>query len=127
MKNIFFSKSSSSYSKDTIDILRLIRSENVGPKTFVELVKLFGSASIALDNISEFAIKGGRSKPIKIYSQKEAEDEISKLNDYGGCFLTYKDSRYPELLRQMHDFPPIISYKGNIELMSADTNTKSHK
>lgn len=40
-----------SYTKETIDILRLIRSENVDPRTFWSLIKLFGSSSTAIENI----------------------------------------------------------------------------
>ena len=39
--------------------LRLIRSENVGPVTFRELVNRFGSASAALDAVPGLAQRGG--------------------------------------------------------------------
>ncbi len=61
-----------SYTKETIDILRLIRSENVGPRTFWSLIKIFGSSSTAIENIQEFSLRGGRSKPVKVFSQSEA-------------------------------------------------------
>ena len=69
MNNIFTRKTNRNYSQETIDILRLIRSENVGPRTFNHLIKMFGSAGKALENIADFSLKGGRSKPIKIYSK----------------------------------------------------------
>lgn len=49
---------------NVINILRLIRSENVGPKTFYDLIKFFGNAGNALENIESLSIKGGKSKPI---------------------------------------------------------------
>ena len=67
-----------------ISILRLIRSENVGLRTFYDLIKFFGTASKALENIEEFAIRGGRSKPIKIYSDSEIENEL-KLHKKSGA------------------------------------------
>lgn len=121
MLNYLFTKpSDSSYSQETIDILRLIRSENVGVKTFSNLIKLFGSASRALENIAEFSLKGGRSKPIKVFSQQEAEQEITALDKIGAKLITYKDPQYSSLLLQTFDYPPILAYKGNISLLNQD-------
>ena len=69
LENLFVNNKAPAYSDETIDILRLIRSENVGPKTFFNLIKFFGSASRALENVEDFSVKGGRAKPIKVYSK----------------------------------------------------------
>lgn len=108
------------YSGETIDILRLIRSENVGPKTFFSLIKLFGSATKALDNIGELSLKGGRSKPIKVFAKQDALREIEELNKNKSFLISYKDSRYSELLKHIPDCPPILTYKGNINLLSSE-------
>jgi len=71
-----FSPPKISYDIETINILRLIRSENIGPKTFFSLIKLFGDAATAVDNAQDFSLRGGKSKPIKIFSKSEAEKEI---------------------------------------------------
>ncbi len=106
-----------SYSKETIDILRLIRSENIGPKTFMSLIKLFGNASLALENIADFSIRGGKEKAIKICSKNDAIKEIELLSKNNAYLITYKDSNYPKLLLQIFDPPPVLSYSGNIELL----------
>lgn len=121
LKTLLAREKPPTYSQETIDILRLIRSQNVGPKTFSNLIKLFGSASIALENIEEFSVKGGRAKPIKPYSSRDAEKEIEALEKNKSFLLTYKDIKYSDLLIQIHDFPPVISYKGNIELLDNQT------
>ncbi|MGC0371732.1 MAG: hypothetical protein DGJ47_000432 [Rickettsiaceae bacterium] len=120
--NLFTSNTGSNYSEDIISILRLIRSENVGPKTFFNLVKLFGSAKIALDNVADFAKKGGRAKPIKIFAKSAAEKEIDLLVKHGANLITYKDNQYSELLKQTSGFPPILSYKGDISLLNSRKN-----
>lgn len=119
-ENLFTKQKSAEYSSETIDILRLIRSENVGPKTFFNLIKFFGSASNALENIQEFSIKGGRAKPIKLYSKEAALKEVEALEKNDSYLITYKDSNYSELLLQIHDYPPILSCKGNISLLNHD-------
>ncbi|RTK92273.1 MAG: DNA-protecting protein DprA [Rickettsiales bacterium] len=120
LSDLFTRANKQNYSEETIDILRLIRSENVGPKTFYHLIKLFGSASKALDNIAEFSIKGGRSKPIKVYTRALAEKEIADIQKNGASIVTYKDFEYSQLLLQIHDFPPVLTYKGNISLLQSE-------
>ena len=118
LENLFVNNKASAYSDETIDILRLIRSENVGPKTFFNLVKFFGSASCALENVQDFSVKGGRSKPIKLYSKDSALKELRELEKNNSYLITYKDPNYSELLLQTPDFPPVLSYKGNISLLN---------
>ncbi len=119
LSNLFVRDKTPDYSEETIDILRLIRSENVGPKTFFHLIKLFGSASKALEKIGEFSVKGGRPKPITVFSLSAAKKEIDDLKKNGASLITYKDFNYSQLLLQIHDFPPILSYKGNITLLNS--------
>lgn len=118
LENLFVNNKAPAYSDETIDILRLIRSENVGPKTFFNLVKFFGSASCALENVQDFSVKGGRSKPIKLYSKDSALKELRELEKNNSYLITYKDPNYSELLLQIPDFPPVLSYKGNISLLN---------
>jgi len=116
--NIFTNNKPLSYSNETIDILRLIRSENIGPKTFFSLIKFFGSATNALENVQDFSLRGGKSKPIKLYSKEHALKEIESLEKHKCSLVTYKDSNYSELLSQISDPPPVLSYKGNISLLN---------
>ena len=118
LDNLFVNNKAPAYSDETIDILRLIRSENVGPKTFFNLIKFFGSASRALENVEDFSVKGGRAKPIKVYSKDSAFKELKELEKNNSYLITYKDLNYSELLLQIPDFPPVLSYKGNISLLN---------
>ncbi|NRB10919.1 MAG: DNA-protecting protein DprA [Rickettsiaceae bacterium] len=106
------------YSQETINILRLIRSQNVGSKTFINIINFFGSSETALNNIAEFSLKGGRKKPIKLYSEEEALKELENLEKHNAKLVTYTDPKYSRLLLEIADFPPILTYKGNIELLN---------
>lgn len=118
-KDLFsYNKPHISYSKETIDILRLIRSENVGPRTFWSLIGIFGNAGIAIENIQEFSLRGGRSKPVKVFSQNDAMQELECLKKNKSQIITYKSTEYSKLLAEIPDTPPILSYKGNIKLLS---------
>ncbi|MCC8483677.1 MAG: DNA-processing protein DprA [Rickettsia endosymbiont of Labidopullus appendiculatus] len=107
-----------SYTKETIDILRLIRSENVGSRTFWSLIKLFGNSSAAIDRIQEFSLRGGRSKPVRVFSQSDASKELELLQKHNAQIITYKSPGYSRLLLEIFDCPPILSYKGNIGLLA---------
>ena len=56
-----------------LDWLRLIRSDNVGPRTFRELVNHFGGARAALDALPALARRGGAARPGRICPREEAE------------------------------------------------------
>jgi len=118
LENLFVNNKAPAYSNETIDILRLIRSENVGPKTFFNLIKFFGSVTRALENVEDFSVKGGRSKPIKVYSKDSALKELKELEKNNSYLITYKDLNYSELLLQIPDFPPVLSCKCNISLLN---------
>jgi len=98
--------------------LRLIRSDNVGPVTFYQLVSRYGSALKALEALPELAKRGGRKKPFVAYNAARAADEIAKLERAGGCMLTPLDTAYPLGLAQISDAPPIISVLGRKELLA---------
>jgi DNA processing protein len=111
-------KHSPTYNAETIEILRLIRSENVGTRTFYSLLQLYGDAKTALENIVELSLKGGRQKPISIFSKTAAEKEIEQLAKIGARLITYKDNDYPYLLKHIPDAPPVITVLGNPKLLS---------
>ena len=111
------SSQSASSTNTALDILRLIRSENVGPRTFYDLVRFFGSPGIALNHVTELAIKGGRAKPITIYAKDKAEKELSYHKKIGAEIITYQDKNYPKLLTQLHDAPPVLSCLGNANIL----------
>ncbi len=119
LKELFLdNKSKISYTKETIDILRLIRSENVGSRTFWSLIEIFGNASSAIANIQEFSLRGGRSKPLNVFSQNDAIKELELLEKNNAKIITYQSAGYSKLLFEIFDCPPILSYKGNIALLS---------
>jgi DNA processing protein len=118
---IFTSKEKPLYSQNTIDSLRLIRSENVGNKTFFDLIKLFGKASEAIKHVEEMSLKGGRKKPIKLFSLIEAEAEIQKANELGVKILAYNDELYPKILRHIPDAPPVINAVGRLSLLNSQS------
>lgn len=92
--------------------LRLIRSENVGPVTFRELINHTGSAEAALAALPELSRRGGK-RTIRIASQADAEREIEALARIGGRLRALGEYGYPPLLRHVDGAPPLISVLGS--------------
>ena len=55
---------------ERVDWLRLSRSENVGPVTFLALLERCGSAGQALEALPVLARGGGRKRNIKFFSDR---------------------------------------------------------
>ena len=86
--------------------LRLIRTENVGPQTFRQLVNREGSADAALAALPDINQRLGR--PSRIPSVSEAEDEIAGLDRLGGRLVGSGEPDYPPLLRHISGAPPLL-------------------
>lgn len=99
--------------------LRLIRSENVGPKTFFQLLKLYGTAEKALDAMPAMSQRGGKSKAIRLYSTEQAEQEMEACERLGTQVIAYAEPDYPPLLRHIPDPPPVITVLGDPTLFQS--------
>lgn len=100
-----------------ISWLRLIRTENVGPVTFHQLLETYGSADKALEALPDLAAKGGRKAPLRTPPESAVKKEIDKLHKLGGNFITAADEAYPLALSALHDAPPVIATLGNLALL----------
>jgi DNA processing protein len=98
--------------------LRLIRSDNVGPATFRELIDHFGTAEAALDALPELSRRGGSSRSIRIASVDDAEREIETARRFGALFIGIGEPDYPPALRQIEGAPPLIAAKGDLSVTS---------
>jgi DNA processing protein len=70
-----------------IDRLRLIRSDNVGPRTFRSLINHFGSARAALERLPDLARRGGAARPGRICSEDDARTELAASQRLGVSLL----------------------------------------
>ncbi len=94
--------------------LRLIRSENVGPATFRDLINHFGSAQAAIDALPSLSRRGGASRDIRAASIAEAEAEISALERLGARLVALGEPPYPPWLRHADAPPPLLAVRGDV-------------
>ena len=96
--------------------LRLIRSENVGPIIFRQLLARYGKAEAALAALPELARRGGRRRPIRICTRAAAEDELASLDSLGARLVALCEPDYPAALAAVEDAPPVIAMLGHPHL-----------
>ena len=92
--------------------LRLIRTQNVGPASFRDLINRFGSAETALEMLPELMVSGGFSRPLRIPAVAEAEAELETARKAGARFVGIGEPGYPPLLATMDHPPPLLAIKG---------------
>lgn len=103
-------------SQEAFDRLRLIRSENIGPVTYRQLIRRFGSAARALEAIPDLAARGGGRSP-RIADERQIASEIKAIQGIGAGLLFIDDTEYPALLTGLGNPPPILLWQGRLELM----------
>ena len=94
--------------------LRLIRSDNVGPATFRDLINHCGSAENALAMLPELSARGGATRAIRIAGLQEAERELEAAHRFGARFVGIGEPDYPPALRQIEGAPPLLAMKGDL-------------
>lgn len=98
------------------DTLRLCRTENVGPITFRQLIRRYGTARAALDALPQLAQRGGK-KNFKIPAQADIENEIARTQKLGAKIIAWGEPDYPEALSVIEDAPPIITVRGHTSIL----------
>jgi DNA processing protein len=100
-----------------LDWLRLIRSENVGPRTFRALINHCGSAGAALEALPGFARRGGAGRPVRICPREDAERELAAAARMGVAFLGLGEDEYPKQLATIEDAPPLLAMRGQAAVL----------
>jgi len=96
-----------------LDWLRLIRSDNVGPRTFRALINHYGGARAALSALPDLARRGGAKGPARISSHEDAAREIKTATALGVRFVALGEPDYPRRLQMIDDAPPLLAVRGN--------------
>ncbi|MGC0394527.1 DNA processing protein [Bradyrhizobium sp. USDA 241] len=103
---------------ERIDRLRLIRSDNVGPRTFRSLVDHFGTARLALERLPDLARRGGAARSGRICSADEAKAELAASRKFGIAWLAPGEDGYPARLAMIDDAPPLLAVRGDTKTLT---------
>jgi DNA processing protein len=97
--------------------LRLLRSANIGPITYRQLIARFGTAEAALDALPMLAARGGGRAPVLADPARVAR-EIDRVEVLHARYLFLDDPDYPPLLAELESAPPAMIVRGRIELLA---------
>jgi DNA processing protein len=106
--------------EERLDWLRLIRSDNIGPRTFRNLLNHCGSARAALDALPELARRGGAAKAPRLCSRELAEREVAESKKLGVALIASGEPDYPSRLRMIDDAPPLIGVRGEVRILASN-------
>ncbi|WP_421565547.1 DNA-processing protein DprA [Ochrobactrum sp. EDr1-4] len=99
--------------KQRLNWLRLIRTENIGPVAFRDLIMFCGSAASAIERLPDLNIRGGGSKPVRVTPLEDAEREIEAIERIGARLVGMGEPDYPQQLKNCEAPPPLVIIKGN--------------
>jgi DNA processing protein len=105
---------------DGLARLRLIRTRAVGPITYFQLLRRFGSAQAALDALPDLARRGG-GQPPRVPPMREIEQEAAAVAAAGGHYLVFGRTEYPALLAETDSAPPALIVIGDEALLARPT------
>ncbi|MGZ3256789.1 MAG: DNA-processing protein DprA, partial [Croceibacterium sp.] len=96
--------------------IRLLRSPNVGPVSYAQLLRRFGNAQAAVEALPDLASRGGRDyRPAK---REKIESEVAEARRAGARYLFHDSPDYPVLLGETEGAPPILLARGDLALAS---------
>jgi DNA processing protein len=102
---------------DRIARLRLIRSDNVGPRTFRSLLNHFGDARTALERLPDLAQRGGAARRGRICSEEDARAELAAARKIGVSLVAPDEAGYPPRLATLDDAPPLLGVRGTLDVL----------
>ncbi|MET0271752.1 MAG: DNA-processing protein DprA [Phenylobacterium sp.] len=98
------------------DWLRLARTENVGPVTFDQLLRRFGTAGKALAALPDLAHRGGRAG-LKLAAGADIDKELADGERLGARLICACEPDFPQALAALDPPPPLIWTRGRVELL----------
>lgn len=104
--------------RQRLNWLRLIRTDNIGPVTFRDLILFCGSASSAIEMLPDLNIRGGSARPIRVMSMDDAERELEAIERAGARLVGMGEPDYPPQLKNCEAPPPLVTIKGNAAVFS---------
>ena len=101
----------SKFDKEKIDYVRLVNTPGIGQVIFYRLLKKYETA----DKVLEF-LEGERK--ITPFPKNLAEAEFEKAEKLNIKMIFFCDEKYPYLLKQIYDVPPVLYVRGNVDALN---------
>jgi DNA processing protein len=100
--------------------LRLLRSAQIGPVTYRQLLARYRTAEAALEALPMLAARGGGRPPV-LADAGDIRREIAATERLGARYLFLDDADYPPLLAELDNAPPALILRGDLTLAARTT------
>ncbi|MDE1466501.1 DNA-processing protein DprA [Aurantiacibacter sp. D1-12] len=95
--------------------IRLLRSANIGPVSYAQLLRRFGNAIAALEALPDLARRGAK-RDYRPAARSRIENEVAAAREERARYVFHDSSDYPALLGKMEGAPPILTVRGDMAL-----------
>jgi len=95
--------------------IQLLRSANIGPISYRQLLHRFGSAAAAIEALPEIAARGSK-RTYRPAPRTRISAEVDAARKAGARYLFHDSPDYPALLGEIESAPPILTIRGNAAL-----------
>jgi DNA processing protein len=102
--------------EEKLNWLRLSQTENIGPITFQQLIRRYGTATKAIEALPEISQRGGLRRPLKIYTKESAQIDIERAQKHAAQFVAIDEHGYPPDLAHIPSAPPLLCVAGKLDL-----------
>ena len=106
---------------ERLDWIRLARTHGIGPVSFFQLIRRYGSASAALDALPDLSARSRKGRPLQPPERHLVEQELNAANRYGARLVLSSEPDYPPLLNDLEPPPPVLTLLGRADLASRPT------
>lgn len=96
--------------------IRLLRSPNIGPVSYAQLLRRYGSGEAAVAALPELGARGGRAG--RAAPAERIADEVAAVRKADARYLFHDQPGYPALLAETPGAPPILTCRGDVSLAS---------
>lgn len=97
--------------------IRLLRSANIGPVSYFQLLRRFSTAQEAIEALPDLAARGAK-RNYKPAPKDRIEREVEATRAAKARYLFHDQPGYPALLAAMDGAPPIVTMRGDLSLAS---------
>ncbi|RPF72524.1 DNA-processing protein DprA [Aurantiacibacter spongiae] len=97
--------------------IRLLRSANIGPVSYAQLLARFGNAQAAVEALPDLASRGAR-RDYTPARRDRVEAEIAAARRAGARYVFHDSPDYPANLADIEGAPPILTVRGDLSLAS---------
>lgn len=80
---------------------------------FGDIERAFNCSKKDFENIADFKVKKAETF-LKLRDKTNPDKLFDEIEKRGICFLTFDDNRYPKMLKEIHNPPMVLYYKGDL-------------